>query len=71
MPIEPSDDAGHFLCDFIYYSSLREALVRYGPKGVARVLFVHVPPDGTVEEGVQVLKAVIKSLVLRTAAKSN
>ncbi|PVF96146.1 peptidase C15, pyroglutamyl peptidase I-like protein [Serendipita vermifera] len=68
MPIEPSDDAGRFLCDFIYYSSLREALVRYGPQGVGRVLFVHVPPDGTIEEGVQVLKAVIKSLVRRTAA---
>ncbi|CAG8709300.1 15826_t:CDS:2, partial [Acaulospora colombiana] len=67
MPIEPSDDAGRFLCDFIYYSSLREALARYGPQGAGRVLFVHVPPDGTIEEGVQVLKAVIKSLVKRSA----
>ncbi|KAG8834608.1 hypothetical protein FRC17_008089 [Serendipita sp. 399] len=65
MPIVLSNDAGRFLCDFVYYSSLREAAARFGDEGLRKVLFVHVPPDGTLEEGVRVLEAIIKSIVIR------
>ncbi|KAG8841785.1 hypothetical protein FRB91_004681 [Serendipita sp. 411] len=65
MPVQSSNDAGRFLCDFIYYTSLHEAAARFGEEGLKRVLFVHVPPDGTLEEGVKVLEAVIKSIVTR------
>ncbi|KAG8832255.1 hypothetical protein FRC17_001652, partial [Serendipita sp. 399] len=51
MPIMTSNDPGRFLCDFIYYSSLHEAAARFGDEGLKRVLFVHVPPNGTLEEG--------------------
>lgn len=66
MPINVSEDAGHFLCDFIYYTSLHEAAKRWGPDGLKRVLFVHVPPDGTLEEGIQVLTAIIRAVVRRS-----
>jgi pyroglutamyl-peptidase len=66
MPINVSEDAGHFLCDFIYYTSLHEAAKRWGPDGLKRVLFVHVPPDGTLEEGIKVLTAIIRAVVRRS-----
>jgi len=66
MPINTSEDAGRFLCDFIYYTSLHEAVKRWGPGGLKRVLFVHVPPDGTLEEGIRVLTAIIRAVVRRS-----
>lgn len=66
MPVNRSDDAGRFLCDFIYYSSLYEAKKRFGTDGLGRVLFVHVPPDGTLEHGVNVLCSILKSIVRRS-----
>jgi len=71
MPIAASSDAGNYLCDFIFYTSLREARLRCGAIGLNKVLFVHVPPDGTVEEGVKVLCAVIKSLMHREKARTS
>ncbi|KAG8824135.1 hypothetical protein FRC19_002458 [Serendipita sp. 401] len=65
MPVQSSNDPGRFLCDFIYYTSLHEAAARFGEEGLKRVLFVHVPPNGTLEEGVKVLEAIIKSIVTR------
>ena len=65
MPISTSSDAGNYLCDFIFYTSMREARLRYGNAGLNKVLFVHVPPDGTLDEGVRVLIAVIRSIVSR------
>ncbi|KAJ7167754.1 hypothetical protein C8R46DRAFT_1094022 [Mycena filopes] len=43
LSIETSDDAGRFLCDFIYYASLAESQ-RAGRE--TPVLFVHCPPVG-------------------------
>jgi hypothetical protein len=44
--------------------------VRYGEAGLGKVLFVHVPPEGELEEGVKVLSAVIRSIVKRGKARS-
>lgn len=65
MPVAASPDAGNYLCDFIFYTSLREARLRCGNIGLNKVLFVHVPPNGTVDEGVKVLSAVIRSIMHR------
>lgn len=56
--VRPSDDAGHFLCDFIYYTGLCEYWRRDSANGVDAkgghrpVVFLHVPP-GHDEEGVR------------------
>lgn len=63
MPVNVSNDAGHYLCDFIYYNSLHEAVKRFGDSGSRRVLFVHVPPNGVLADGVRVLSAVIRGIV--------
>lgn len=50
-------DAGHYLCDFLFYGSLAEAKkfartqdskdkVRGTPPRATPVLFMHCPPDG-------------------------
>ncbi|KAJ7369111.1 hypothetical protein DFH08DRAFT_920062 [Mycena albidolilacea] len=43
VPIEPSSDAGRYLCDFMFYASLAEA--QRAGRGTP-VLFVHCPPVG-------------------------
>ncbi|KAJ6560255.1 hypothetical protein B0H19DRAFT_1146956 [Mycena capillaripes] len=43
LSIETSDDAGRFLCDFIYYCSLAES--QRAGRGTP-VLFIHCPPVG-------------------------
>uniref|UniRef100_A0A453AYG7 Pyrrolidone-carboxylate peptidase n=2 Tax=Aegilops tauschii TaxID=37682 RepID=A0A453AYG7_AEGTS len=45
----PSDDAGRFVCNYVYYHSLRFA-EQHGIKS----LFVHVPLFSTVDEEVQI-----------------
>jgi pyroglutamyl-peptidase len=63
IPIRVSDDAGHFLCDFVYYSSLAW-LYRHEREG--RVLFLHVPKQHdleTTEMGVKVAVELIKAVV--------
>lgn len=65
MPLNVSHDAGNYLCDFIYYTSLYEATKRWGPDGRKQVLFVHVPPDGKLEDGVRVLTAVLRGIARR------
>lgn len=37
-----SDDAGHYVCNALYYHSLREA--RRTANGSVRALFIHIPP---------------------------
>ncbi len=39
-----SDNAGHNLCEWIFYTSLAEAVKRGQPHNVA---FIHVPPGNT------------------------
>uniref|UniRef100_A0A453AYP9 Pyrrolidone-carboxylate peptidase n=1 Tax=Aegilops tauschii subsp. strangulata TaxID=200361 RepID=A0A453AYP9_AEGTS len=47
--VMPSDDAGRFVCNYVYYHSLRFA-EQHGIKS----LFVHVPLFSTVDEEVQI-----------------
>ena len=58
-----SKDAGHYLCDFIFYTSLSLAL----QKGQDRnVLFLHVPgasEDADIERGCKITLALIKAMV--------
>ena len=54
-PVALSDDAGRFLCNYIYFHSLRLSAVassgRYGKgKGNTTSLFVHVPPFSTIAQ---------------------
>jgi pyroglutamyl-peptidase len=46
--VMPSDDAGRFVCNYVYYHSLRFA-EQHGIKS----LFVHVPLFMTIDEEVQ------------------
>jgi pyrrolidone-carboxylate peptidase len=58
-----SEDAGHFLCDFIYYSSLSELWKLQRPR---KALFLHVPADATptsVEKGRDLALNLIRSIV--------
>jgi len=64
-----SHDAGHYLCDFIYYTSLLEYW-RREPKGMARgerpVVFLHVPGQADEESlgrGRQVAIGLIRALI--------
>lgn len=58
-----SKDAGHYLCDFIFYTSMSLAL-REGHD--RNVLFLHVPgasEDASIEQGRVVTLALIKTMV--------
>jgi pyroglutamyl-peptidase len=64
-----SEDAGRYLCDFIYYSSLAELTKRGEEK---RVLFLHVPVDSdgaAIERGVDVTVELIRSMVQSSRMK--
>ena len=61
--LKMSTDAGHFLCDFIYFSSLAYLYKRNEQR---RVVFLHVPSDGSeeaLERGREVVVKLIRSLV--------
>ncbi|KAJ6623567.1 hypothetical protein B0H10DRAFT_1786324 [Mycena sp. CBHHK59/15] len=63
--VQPSDDPGHYLCDFIYYCSLAESKLagRSTP-----VLFVHCPPTGqkmTAEEVADGVRRIIANVCAR------
>jgi len=65
--VKGSDDAGNYLCDFIYYSSLSH-FWRKGCDGDGErpVVFLHVPPESDEEvlwRGREVTKALIKAIV--------
>ncbi|KAK4986530.1 hypothetical protein LTR66_007836 [Elasticomyces elasticus] len=63
----PSEDPGHYLCDFIYYSSLAWYF-RKGPDGrdgERPVMFLHVPADSSpvdIERGRGVAVGLIRAL---------
>lgn len=67
----PSEDAGHYLCDYIYFNSLAWFGRRNGSLGAGKssdrpVLFLHVPAEGdpeTLEKGKQVTLALIEAMV--------
>lgn len=63
MDLRISDDAGHYLCDFIYYSSLAH-LWKQGRD--RKVTFFHVPADAskeTVSLGTELCINLIRSIV--------
>jgi pyroglutamyl-peptidase len=58
-----SEDAGHYLCDFIYYSSLSELWNQQRPR---KALFLHVPADASpdnIEKGRDLTLNLIRSIV--------
>ncbi|KAK4235000.1 Pyroglutamyl-peptidase 1 [Achaetomium macrosporum] len=69
MDLRISEDAGHYLCDFIYFSSLAH-LYKAGQK--RKVLFLHVPSDASEhsialgrELVLQLVRSVVESEVAR------
>lgn len=65
LDVRVSEDAGRYLCDFIYYSSLAE-LTKKGEE--KRALFFHVPVDVSekavrtgVEATLELIRAVVQS----------
>ncbi|KAG0641384.1 hypothetical protein HOY80DRAFT_733865 [Tuber brumale] len=68
LPIKVSDDAGRFLCEFTYYTSLKAACEKEGNGNLKseKVLFMHVPPLAEpfgIETGRRVLIEVVKGMV--------
>ena len=64
VEIEPSMNAGLYLCEYIYSRSLIEAKKREIEK--PKVLFMHCCADGvpyTVHTGVEVLKKVVEGAI--------
>lgn len=59
MDLRISEDAGRYLCDFIYFSSLAH-LHKAGER--RNVLFLHVPSEAS-EHSVQVGREVLLQLV--------
>ncbi|KAK3941499.1 putative pyroglutamyl peptidase type I [Diplogelasinospora grovesii] len=66
-----SEDAGHFLCDFIYFSSLAH-LYKAGER--RRVVFLHVPCEGSEAQlatgtglAYQLIRSIAESEVVRRA----
>ncbi|KAI9903137.1 hypothetical protein N3K66_002489 [Trichothecium roseum] len=58
-----SEDAGRYLCDFIYYSSLSHLWARGRPR---KVVFLHVPADASekaVARGTALAVSLIRSIV--------
>ncbi|KAL8860426.1 MAG: hypothetical protein Q9178_003085 [Gyalolechia marmorata] len=68
VDVRPSGDAGRYLCDFIYYTSLVEYW-RKNPEVMAPVMFLHVPgsvEDFGIETGRKVALALIGAMVAST-----
>lgn len=67
ITVEASDDAGSYLCDFIYYSSLSHFWRKnVGGDGERPVVFLHVPPESdeeVLQRGREVAKALIRAIV--------
>lgn len=62
MDLRISDDAGRYLCDYIYYSSLAECRKQQRP---GKVVFLHVPADASdrsVEQGREITQNLIRAI---------
>lgn len=75
MDLRISEDAGHYLCDFIYFSSLAQM---YKADERRRVVFLHVPSDASdkaVNQGrelvVQLIRSIVESEVASKEHKSS
>ena len=63
MDLRISDDAGRYLCDFIYYSSLAHLSKQKRPR---KVIFMHVPSDASersIERGRDLTINLVRSIV--------
>ncbi|KAI0423245.1 hypothetical protein F5X98DRAFT_7928 [Xylaria grammica] len=63
LDLRVSEDAGHYLCDFIYFSSLAHLWKQQRPK---KVVFFHVPLHSDTESlkrGVELVLTLIRSIV--------
>lgn len=63
MDLRVSNDAGRYLCEFIFYTSLARAYLERRDRSV---VFLHVPAshdDHDIEQGKQAALALIKALV--------
>lgn len=66
----PSEDAGHYLCDYIYFNSLahcgrRSGVMEGGGDKARPVLFLHVPAESDrdmIEKGKEVTVALIRAI---------
>lgn len=68
--IRISEDAGRYLCDYIYYSSLAQLLRKEEER---RVVFLHVPvdsDDAALKTGLQITLELIRALVQSGRMKS-
>ncbi|PNP49267.1 hypothetical protein THARTR1_09982 [Trichoderma harzianum] len=69
MDLRISDDAGRYLCDFIYYSSLATC---YKQDKERKVIFFHVPADSSeavIKQGQELAVNLIRSIVESEVAK--
>lgn len=67
ITVRASDNAGYYLCDFIYYSSLSHFWRKNGDDGERKVVFLHVPPESdeeVLERGREVTLALIRAMVM-------
>ncbi|MCJ1405051.1 hypothetical protein MMC11_008277 [Xylographa trunciseda] len=65
FPLRLSTDAGHYLCEFIYYTGLVEYW-RRDPEGERPVMFLHVPKgleEEDVDKGRRVAEGLIQAVV--------
>lgn len=66
IKVRASDDAGHYLCDFIYYSSLAHFWRKGKGEGERKVVFLHVPPESdeeVLDKGREVTLALVRAMV--------
>ncbi|XXG98733.1 NADH-dependent flavin oxidoreductase [Hypoxylon texense] len=69
LRLQISEDAGHYLCDFIYFSSLAHLYKQQRPR---KVVFFHVPlhPDQeSIDRGRELVLQLIRSIVEVEAEK--
>lgn len=69
MDLRISEDAGRYLCDFIYYSSLSTLLKEQRPR---KVVFLHVPCDASdknVAQGRELAVNLIRSIAESETAR--
>lgn len=70
MDLRISNDAGHFLCDFVYYSSLAHLQKANRPR---KVVFLHVPSHSTdafIRQGRELTMNLIRAIVESEAARN-